>query len=58
MLAAGLGMARGQGCSQCRDTVSQTNQAVQASYRGAIAGMITAAAGVVTAGVLVLRRFR
>lgn len=50
--------AYGQGCSQCRDTVSQTNPAVQGSYRTAIGIMLGAVAVVGTAGVVIIRRFR
>lgn len=46
-----------QGCSQCRDTVSQTNPAQQQSYRDAIGIMLAGVAGVGGAGVFVMRRF-
>ncbi|MFN2976041.1 copper resistance protein CopC [Terriglobus aquaticus] len=49
--------AEAQGCSQCRDTVSQTNPAQQQSYRIAIAIMLAGAVSVVGAGVFVIRRF-
>lgn len=58
LLAALPGTAHGQGCSQCRDTVSQTNPVVQSSYREAILVMIAAASTVSGAAFLVLRRFR
>ena len=50
--------ARGQGCSQCRDTVSQTNPAVQSSFRLAIGIMLGSVLAIGTAGVVVIRRFR
>ena len=46
-----------QGCSQCRDTVSQTNPAVQRSYRSAIGILLTGALSIVAASVFVMRRF-
>ena len=46
-----------QGCSQCRDTVSQTNPAQQQSYRQAIGILLAGAVSVSSAGVLVMRRF-
>ena len=49
--------ARAQGCSQCRDTVSQTNPAQQRSYRDAIGIMLAGVISVGSAGVLVMRRF-
>ena len=49
--------AGAQGCSQCRDTVSQTNPAQQESYREAIGIMLAGVVAVGGAGVLVMRRF-
>lgn len=48
----------GQGCSQCRDTVVQTNPAVQSSYRVAIMVMIAAASGLSIAAALVFRKMQ
>lgn len=47
-----------QGCSQCRDTVSQTNPGVQASYRRAIVILIAAVSGFALTTTLVLRRMQ
>ncbi len=47
-----------QGCSQCRDTVSQTNPGVQSSYRTAIVIMIAAAATLSTVAIVTLRRMQ
>ena len=59
LLCVGVGSpARAQGCSQCRDNVSQTNPAVQQSYREAILLMIGAVGVVTSAMVLVMRRMR
>ena len=51
-----LGM-RAQGCSQCRDTVSQTNPAQQQSYREAIEIMLAGVTCIGGAAVFVARRF-
>ncbi len=47
-----------QGCSQCRDNVSQTNPAVQASYREAILILLGATATISAAAVFVIRKMR
>lgn len=52
------GMARGQGCSQCRDNVAQTPPGVQASYRDAIGVMMGGVSVVLGAGFWVFRRLR
>lgn len=49
--------ARAQGCSQCRDTVSQTSPAQQQSYRSAIEILLTGAVVVGGASAFVVRRF-
>ncbi len=50
--------ARAQGCSLCRDNVSQTNPAIQKSYRSAILLMIAGAVGICSATAVVLRKLR
>ncbi|WP_419806754.1 copper resistance protein CopC [Terriglobus sp.] len=57
VFAGAAQIASAQGCSQCRDTVSQTNPAQQQSYRVAIGIMLAGALTVGGAGVLVVRRF-
>lgn len=52
-----ISVARAQGCSQCRDTVSQTGAAQQQSYRTAIGIMLAGVLSVVGASVFVIRRF-
>jgi len=61
ILLAGLCIstpADAQGCSQCRDAVSQTPAQTQTAYRRAIALMVAAGATVFAAGLVTLRRFR
>ena len=50
--------AHSQGCSQCRDAVSQTPVQTQTAYRRAITLMVAAGASVFAAGVLTFKRFR
>jgi hypothetical protein len=50
--------AQSQGCAQCRDSLAQTPARTQQAYRRAITLMVVAGAGVFTASVLLLRRFR
>lgn len=54
----GASAGRAQGCSQCRDNVSQTPPGVQKSYRIAIAVMLSGALGVGSAATIALRRLR
>lgn len=59
---AGLGLwvgaARGQGCSQCRESVGQTPERTRAAYRHGIEVLVGAVACVAGATVVVVRRFR
>ena len=57
-LTAAVPSLAAQGCSQCRDTVSQTNPGVQASYRRAILILIAAVSGFALTTTLVLRRMQ
>ena len=50
--------AHAQGCSQCRDAVSQTPVQTQTAYRRAITLMVVAGASVFAVGVVTLKRFR
>jgi len=61
ILVAGFAFAapaHPQGCSQCRDAVSQTPAQTQTAYRRAITLMVVAGGTVFAAGVVTLKRFR
>jgi hypothetical protein len=50
--------ARAQGCSQCTQAVGQTPAQTRSAYRRAITVMVVAGAGIFSAGIIVMRRFR
>ena len=50
--------AHSQGCNECRETVGQTPVRTQTAYRRAILLMVFYSAGIFTASVVILRRFR
>ncbi len=53
-----FGAARGQGCSQCRESVGQTPERTRLAYRRGIEVLVLAVGCVAGATVVVVRRFR
>jgi hypothetical protein len=53
-----VGAARGQGCSQCRESVGQTPERTRLAYRRGIEVLVGAVVCVAGATVVVVRKFR
>lgn len=53
-----LGVARGQGCSQCRESLGQTPERTRLAYRHGIEVLVLAVGCVAGATLVVVRRFR